>query len=97
MNQKVAWEDDQKSLADGAPYADFENYGQQVDYEQKQIGKVKNAQPWFAFAFVLDLTVSGSKPFGEDEDEQVDCEGEVIHRTQYLQVFLHDGYRMINA
>ena len=58
---------------------------------------MKNTQSRAAFAFVFDFSISGRKPFREDQDEEVDGQSEMIHRTQHLEVILYDRDHMVDS
>ena len=97
VNEQITGEDDEKGLADRPPDADLKNNRHEVGNEQEKIGEVKNPEPGTALFLILDLPVPSREPFGKDENEEVDRQGEVINRAQHLEVIFNDRDRLVQV
>ena len=97
VNEQIAGENNEESLTDGSPDTDLEYNRHKVGNKEEQIGEMKDSQARTTFSFVFDLTIAGRKPFGEDQDEEVDRQSEMVHWAQNLEVVLNDRDHMVEA
>jgi len=86
VDEQIACENNKEGLANRTSDADLEDDRNQISDEKKEVCEVKNPQARSAFAFVFDFSIAGREPFGEDQDEEVDRQSEMVHRSQHFEV-----------
>ena len=97
VDEQIACENNKEGLANRTTNTDLEDDRHQISDEKKEVGEVKNPQARSAFAFVFDFSIAGREPFGEDQDEEIDGQSEMVHRIQHLEVVSNDRDHVVHA
>ena len=58
---------------------------------------MQNAQSCLVVVGILNLAVVRGKPLGENKDEQINCQGEVVNGFEHFEVILNDGRKIFES